>query len=216
MQFELEPHHHDTPDEVLINDLQRVARVAGIKAVSFRLYSKLGKYHPSTLALRFGTWNGALKAAALEILSERDISDERLFENVLHLWEHFGRQPRFRDLSCPPSTISVGPYQRRFGSWIEALKHFVEYANSQDVREVDPIERTKGHMTGRSPSLRLRFRVLKRDSFKCCACGASPASTPGLVLHVDHIKAWSLGGETVEDNLQTLCEPCNLGKSNVL
>jgi hypothetical protein len=33
MQFELEPHHHDTPDEVLINDLQRVARVAGIKAV---------------------------------------------------------------------------------------------------------------------------------------------------------------------------------------
>ena len=39
---------------------------------------------------------------------------------------------------------------------------------------------------------------------------------PGLSLHVDHIKAWSLSGETVEENLQTLCEPCNLGKSNVL
>jgi 5-methylcytosine-specific restriction endonuclease McrA len=39
---------------------------------------------------------------------------------------------------------------------------------------------------------------------------------PGLTLHVDHIKAWSIGGETVEENLQTLGEPCNLGKSNLL
>jgi 5-methylcytosine-specific restriction endonuclease McrA len=57
---------------------------------------------------------------------------------------------------------------------------------------------------------------MKRDNFSCRACGASPASEPGLTLHVDHIVAWSRGGETVDDNLQTLCEPCNLGKSNVL
>jgi 5-methylcytosine-specific restriction endonuclease McrA len=36
------------------------------------------------------------------------------------------------------------------------------------------------------------------------------------MLHVDHIKPWSLGGLTVDENLQTLCEPCNLGKSNAL
>jgi 5-methylcytosine-specific restriction endonuclease McrA len=33
-------------------------------------------------------------------------------------------------------------------------------------------------------------------------------------LHVDHIKPWSLGGETVAENLQTLCDQCNAGKSN--
>jgi len=38
----------------------------------------------------------------------------------------------------------------------------------------------------------------------------------GLSLHVDHIEPWSRGGKTIEENLQTLCEKCNLGKSNVL
>ncbi|MCL4507775.1 MAG: HNH endonuclease [Chloroflexi bacterium] len=36
-----------------------------------------------------------------------------------------------------------------------------------------------------------------------------------MELHVDHILAWSKGGETVLENLQTLCSVCNLGKSNV-
>jgi 5-methylcytosine-specific restriction endonuclease McrA len=99
---------------------------------------------------------------------------------------------------------------------MNALEQFVAYANVQDVRPPAPIEVAVGHKTGRDPSLRLRFRVMKRDNFSCRACGASPARETGITLHVDHIKAWSLGGETEEENLQTLCEPCNLGKSNVL
>lgn len=61
----------------------------------------------------------------------------------------------------------------------------------------------------------LRWHVLQRDHFTCCACGASPAFTPSIELHVDHIVPWSKGGETVLENLQTLCSVCNLGKSNV-
>jgi 5-methylcytosine-specific restriction endonuclease McrA len=57
--------------------------------------------------------------------------------------------------------------------------------------------------------------VLQRDRFTCCACGASPALTPSIELHVDHIVPWSKGGETVLGNLQTLCSVCNLGKSNL-
>jgi 5-methylcytosine-specific restriction endonuclease McrA len=99
---------------------------------------------------------------------------------------------------------------------MNALEQFVAHANGQDVRPPTPVEAAGGHKTGRDPSLRLRFRVMKRDDFSCRACGASPALKPGLSLHVDRIKAWSLGGETKEDNLQTLCEACNLGKSDVL
>jgi len=36
-----------------------------------------------------------------------------------------------------------------------------------------------------------------------------------VVLHIDHVTPWSKGGETEMDNLQTLCEPCNLGKSDL-
>jgi len=71
------------------------------------------------------------------------------------------------------------------------------------------------HKTTRDINLRLRFLIMKRDNFKCCICGRSPATTPNLELHIDHIKPWSKGGETVPENLQTLCSDCNLGKSDI-
>ena len=63
-------------------------------------------------------------------------------------------------------------------------------------------------------SAKLRYQVLKRDCFKCCICGASPAKDSAVELHVDHIVPWSRGGETTMENLQTLCSKCNLGKGN--
>lgn len=215
-KFHLERVRAPVSNEEIISDIRRAADRAGTNDVSFRLYRKLGSYDPTTAALRFGTWNAALVAAELEIVCERDINDERLFENLMRLWEYYGRQPRFRELASPPSVISSGPYQRRFHSWMKALEQFVAYANAQDARIPSPVETVSGHRTGRDPSLRLRFSVMKRDNFSCRACGASPALKPGLTRHVDHVKAWSVGGETVEENLQTLCEACNQGKSNVL
>lgn len=202
-------------DEIL-SDIRRVAEQAGTKIVSQKLYTELGKYDPSTPTRRFGTWNKAVIAAGLDVANEINISDERLFENIMLLWEHFGRQPRRAELARAPSSISQQPYKRRFRSWTDALNQFVEFANAQDIRPPNPNEAVKGHQTARDPSLRLRFRVMKRDNFSCRACGSSPALKPGLLLHVDHIEPWSRGGETVEENLQTLCEGCNLGKSNVL
>ena len=66
----------------------------------------------------------------------------------------------------------------------------------------------------RAISDKLRYQVLKRDNFKCCACGASPANDPSVELHIDHIIPWSKGGESTLDNLQTLCSKCNIGKSD--
>jgi hypothetical protein len=109
-----------------------------------------------------------------------------------------------------------GAYRRRFHSWMDALNQFVSYANARDVIPPSPIDEATGHKTGRDPSLRPRFRVMKRDNFSCRACRASPAFSPGVALHVDHIIPWSRGGDTIDENLQTLCEACNLGKSNVL
>ena len=62
---------------------------------------------------------------------------------------------------------------------------------------------------------RLRVKVLERYECKCMMCGRSPHSH-GIVIHVDHIKPKSKHPELALnfDNLQLLCEDCNLGKSN--
>ena len=75
---------------------------------------------------------------------------------------------------------------------------------------------TSSDKVSRKISAKLRYQVLKRDNFKCCACGASPAKDPSVELHIDHIIPWAKGGETVIENLQTLCSKCNLGKSDIL
>lgn len=59
---------------------------------------------------------------------------------------------------------------------------------------------------------KMRYNIMKRDGFKCVICGRS--QNDGAKLHVDHIKPVSKGGKTIESNLRTLCDMCNLGKSD--
>jgi len=214
-KFVLENDFAPVSTQELLDDLRRVASEGNGVAVTFRQYDQKGRFSSSTISERFGSWNLVIEKAGLTLTKVRNYSDEDLFANMMTVWEHYGRQPRFRDMALSPSTISPAPYQRRFGSWINALKAFVEFANAEDLvspaAEVFDVK----SKSPRNPSLRLRFYVLSRDRFRCVACGASPATQSGLHFHVDHILPWSKGGQTFKDNLQTLCDRCNLGKSNV-
>lgn len=210
------PKNVPVSSEELINDLKTVALSNNTDVLPQRLYKKYGKYDVTTISRRFGTWNKALLKAGLKPGNIVNYSDEELFENILNIWQHKGKQPVRRDLNLKPSKISQRPYNRRFKSWSEALRCFVEYTNENDNTVVISSEsKDITQKTNRDPSLRLRFQVLKRDNFTCVQCGASPAKDQSVELHVDHIKPWSRGGETIYKNLQTLCLKCNLGKSNL-
>jgi len=58
----------------------------------------------------------------------------------------------------------------------------------------------------------IRWQVFQRDLWKCVACGRSASDE--VILHVDHIMPRSKGGSDTIDNYQTLCNVCNIGKSN--
>ena len=62
---------------------------------------------------------------------------------------------------------------------------------------------------------RLRYRVIKKYDACCMACGRSKKEH-GVVIHVDHIKPKSTHPNLALEfeNLQLLCEDCNIGKSN--
>jgi hypothetical protein len=99
----------------------------------------------------------------------------------------------------------------------KTIQRYWAYVNEVTGRPWDPEEVRIWYARLHDPSdtretipPSLRYQVLSRD--ECCLkCGQRP---PEVVLHVDHILPWSLGGPTELDNLQTLCGDCNLGKSN--
>lgn len=70
----------------------------------------------------------------------------------------------------------------------------------------DPIKRTRAEVL----STAVRFRVLRRDGYRCQICGRSAAD--GVVLEVDHKIPRAHGGKNGEANLWTLCFDCNRGK----
>ena len=217
MKFEYQEYNQKATDDELIDDVKRVAREHGLSSLSMHEYNTYGSFDNSTIIRRFGTWNHALELAGLEYRN-RFYTELELFNNLQHVWIAKGCQPTRHDMDNKQySTISSGAYMRKYTKWSNALKAFVEYIN-QDVSndffsEVN--SETRGHKTARDINLRLRFKVMQRDNFKCCACGASPAKDPSVELHIDHIIPWAKGGETEIDNLQTLCSKCNLGKSDL-
>ncbi len=54
----------------------------------------------------------------------------------------------------------------------------------------------------------LRQAVFKRDGYKCLLCKST------MNLTIDHIKPVSRDGQTVYENLQTLCRDCNEEKGS--
>jgi hypothetical protein len=206
----------NTPREVLLHDLRRVAQLAGERSPSTTIYDAHGRVSCQALIHRFGSWNAALKAAGLPIRKAYRIAEADLFDNLVQVWRKLGRQPLSTELSGKGglSRYSTTAYLGRFGTWNKALQAFDAYIN----RGRSPKERAgkKPRRPRRRISWRLRATVLLRDNCTCRMCGASPARDRGVRLHVDHITPWAKGGATALDNLQTLCSACNIGKSDRL
>ena len=220
--FEMHPQYREkVSDEEVLSDMISVARQLGKQNLKIDEYSQYGKHDA---AKHFGSWNNALRKAGLDITLNRDITKEDLFNDLEAVWIKLGRQPTSTEIKAGVSKYGLTTYIRWFGRWSNALKEFVEYINNVEdeplegelpVQEDELEETAIKHRTNRDINLRMRFLVMKRDNFKCCLCGASPAKDPMVELQIDHIVPWAKGGETVIDNLQTLCSKCNQGKSDL-
>ena len=227
----------------IIKDVIRVKNIYKKDTITRQEYDAYGVFRGGTLFRHGMTWNQILQMCGLELNENRNISNENIFAEIERLWIKLGRQPTTTDIRNGESIYSLNTFTRHFGGWRNALIAFIKLVNEKDEQDpvadeqnpavteiplnpslpesaliVQDVETgdTQKHKTPREPNLRLRFKVLQRDQFRCCSCGASPAKDPGVELHVDHIFPWSKGGEKVLENLQTLCSRCNGGKSNLL
>lgn len=219
-----QPGRSVSKDEV-VSELRRVAQELGRNDFTVEDFNAHGRFSASAVRVHFKVWSSALKAAGLSPRSTSfRYSDEECFENLLQVWTLLGRQPKYREMTAPPSQVGGKAYVGRWGTWIRALEAFVERVNADVPIPPSPLlssEKTRSVEAATAVDddgrvrLGVRYRVLVRDNFKCMLCGRSPATDPSCRLHVDHIEPYSKGGRTVFENLRTLCEACNLGKGNL-
>lgn len=220
--FKIQLRRRNVPDDELLLDIKNCAETLSKNTLTAVEYTKDGTYGVNTILRRFKSWNAALEMAGLVAPNRQNIPDSELFENLANIWTTIGHQPFGRDIdkSNGISHISLGTYEKRFGSWNNALIAFEKYINhgmlpdSKATTKHLSTHSTKKR-TGRKVNWRLRAQVLIRDNCICKMCGTSPAKDPSVTLNADHIKPWAKGGETVLENLQTLCQVCNIGKSDM-
>lgn len=133
MKFELEEFHHNAPDEEMLGGMRRVANKLDKNSLTTREQNEHGKFHSTTMMIRFGSWFNALEKAGLQkTRTPANISEEDLFKNLEEIWIKIGRQPKFRETRSPLSKYSSDTYTRRFGSWRKALGKFVAYINNEE------------------------------------------------------------------------------------
>jgi len=209
-------------DSELIEELRSAASDLNGDHLTMSRFDELSnRANSAGVKRRFGSWRAALELADLELSPlGRRYTDEDYFENILTVWTHYGRQPKYREMNAEPSAIPSDAYEAKFGGWRKALAAFVSRVSEESP---PPPKRQQSPEATTSPSpksrvrtipIGLRYDVLRRDKFKCVLCGASPATNPACQLHVDHIVPFSRGGESKLANLRTLCAQCNIGKSN--
>ena len=217
MKFAVKKVNRNIPNEELLADVKNIASTYGLTTMSQDIYVQYGKFHPTTLIRRFGSWFKVLELCDLKPSRSRiNIPNEELFANIEHIWLTLGRQPKYSDIQKPLSLFSVGTYEQRFGSWYNALDAFVIYMSEEESVIKPNVRINKDgikHTMKREPSARLKVQVLMRDGNRCRLCGVE--CNDGLHnIHFDHIIPWSKGGETTLENLQVLCSDCNLAKGN--
>lgn len=213
------------PEDELFEDLKLVAKKLGKTSLTMDEYEKNGKFKRGVFKRKFGSWNNALIKVDLEIRKRGNntITDEELFKNLASAWEQIGRQPSQSNLDSKISKFHSGAYKKRFGTFNNALVVFSKWSEAENTtsaqisHEPTILERK----TKRDPSLRLRYLVMKRDCFRCQAewhkkdFPKSPSENASVHLEVDHKIPWSRGGETILENLRTLCSECNKAKSDL-
>jgi hypothetical protein len=228
MNFNMDRKRVDSKEkEKIIEELKTVFNKVGKRYYGRREYDKYSVYCKGSTVIRyFGSWETALQNAGIESKPNRRIRKDKILEldlliELMNIWEKLGHRPSKDEWLSAKSKYSYTTYKRTFGGWINACEKVLEYiGNDQNIEETQNKENTVEVEQDiilkktRSIPLKIKLQVLKRDNYKCCFCGKSPALNAGTILHIDHIIPFSKNGKSDLSNLRVLCSECNLGRGN--
>jgi hypothetical protein len=225
-------HGRNLTNDELIAEMKRIYAISGRKFLTTEIFNEHSIASAAVVQARFGSWTNALNIAGIpqSEFANKNRTTEQFFENIAAVWTYHQRRPLFGDMSEPPSEIPARTYVKRWGTWRKSLSAFADSANSEEHISDETSDHTVSVPDNSETALKisrksedsrevrpaLRIKVFTRDHFRCKFCGRSPATHLNVTLHADHIVAFVNGGKTILDNLQTLCNECNLGKGKMI
>lgn len=198
----------------LLASLREFARLVGWRRFTAREFHAWRGPRPgvNTVLKRFGSWRAALRKIGIRGVRAREYSAAELVERLELVWRKMGRAPGAAEL-VERGGLSITAYKRRWGSVRRACALVAGYHAGRVTRG----ELLRGEGAGprrKGMAVDVRWKVLKRDRYRCSACGKSPATDARVELEVDHIVPVARGGGNEEGNLRTLCGACNVGKGD--
>lgn len=118
-------------------------------------------------------------------------------------------QNRLKNFNCSYMCLREGFISRKLsmGFTMESIRNELGMSIRSDLNSM-MWEKIRGDIR---PSI--RWKILKRDNFRCVLCGADATDRK---LHIDHIIPVSKGGISVIKNLRVLCSQCNTGRNTDL
>lgn len=130
MKFELEPYKRrepkntrEAPDEELIADVVRVAKLLKKNSVTKQEYDQHGKYSTHALHNRFGGWFSVLGLARLHATrSLLNIPKEELVHDLICVSQTLGKNSVTREEYRRHGKYSTSTISSRLGSWFKALE----------------------------------------------------------------------------------------------
>jgi hypothetical protein len=212
-----------------------VAELRGFVEFGKREFDDIAPISSSTAVRAFGTWSKAMEALrgtlrqrglALKPRHKGYFAEAELFAEMECIWTTLGHRPSRMEWEAVKPRISYQTYKRYFRGWQQARLTFLEQRTEERLSPMEgqatsagEAPQKQGIRQGAARNPRdvppgLRLKVYERDRFRCVYCGPSPITDLTVALHADHIVPFVRGGQTVLENLQTLCAPCNLGKGS--
>ena len=169
-----------------------------------------------TIVRHYGSWENALKDVGIPTNKKHEYTIEELLEHFEKVWRWVEQAPSIGDLKKYNlkfnTSVTYDAYPRRWGSYTKFQKIFSDFKQGNlNLNEV--IQKSKdSKKIKRSLSPAIRSSVLKKFNYKCSHCGRTV--TDNIKLEIDHIVPLSKKGKNEIQNLQVLCNECNIGKSN--
>ncbi|WP_143420987.1 homing endonuclease associated repeat-containing protein [Halorubrum halodurans] len=132
----------EVPNSELRDELERLADQFGQTPTKDQM-EEHGRFGASTYSSAFGSWNDALREANFELNREKDVDRKRLLDEIRRLKEVCGKVPTANEME-QYGCFAATTYNRRFGSWNEALQAAgCEVNNRSNIPEPELLEEIK-------------------------------------------------------------------------